>query len=264
MSLSQATLVDLDPPRRERNMARWNLAEYVGVLLGALALAGSVKTGGGWRALFAALTGASLLTLAAVWRPVGRAAEKRPQPLRAVDFVRGIAEALKSLRKLTVLRWLLPLEVSDLMLDGLHGFLALYFVDVAKASEAGAALGVAVWVAAGLAGSLLLIPLLERVPGLAYLRYSALLQAGMFALFLLAPSLPAKLAAAALLGLSSAGWYPVLQAQVYAAMPGRSGAVLALENVSGLIGSLVPLGLGLAASAWGLGPTMWLLLVSCP
>ena len=36
--------------------------------------------------------------------------------------------------------------------------------------------------------------------------------------------------------------------------------MLALENVSGLAGSLIPLGIGVAASRWGLGPTMWLLL----
>ena len=174
--------------------------------------------------------------------------------------MRAIAEVVESLRRLTVVRWLALLELSDLMQDGLLGFLALYFVDVAKASEAVAALGVAVWMVAGLVGSLVLIPVLERVAGLTYLRYSALCQVGLFAAFLLAPALPFKLVIAALLGLSSAGWYAVLQAQVYGAMPGRSGSVLALENVSGLAGSSIPLGLGLAASRWGLGPTMWLLL----
>ena len=48
--------------------------------------------------------------------------------------------------------------------------------------------------------------------------------------------------------------------QVYSAMRGKSGTVLAMQNVSGLAGSLIPLALGLAATTWGLGPTMWLLL----
>ena len=221
---------------------------------------GSAKVGIGWRGLFAGLTGVSLLVLAAVWKPIGRSARRAPKPLRGAEIMRGIAEVVGSLRRLDVVRWLVLLEMSDLMLDGLLGYLALYFVDVAEASEAVAALGVGVWMVAGLVGSLLLIPMLERVAGLTYLKYSVLCQIGLFAAFLLAPALPFKLAIAALLGLSSAGWYAVLQAQVYAAMPGRSGSVLALENVSGLAGSLIPLGLGVAASRWGLGPAMWLLL----
>ena len=132
-------------------------------------------------------------------------------------------------------------------------------MDVANVTEATAAVGVAVWMTAGLVGSLLLIPLLEKVPGLVYLRYSALCQIGFFAVFLLASPFPVKLAIAALLGLSSAGWYSVLQARLYSEVPERSGTVMALGNISGLVGSLMPLGLGLAATAWGLGPTMWLL-----
>ncbi len=260
VGLSQATLMDSAPPRREQNMARWNFAGYVGAVAGTLAVVGAARAGMGWRALFAALAGVSLLALAAAWRPIGRSARKASSPLRGAEIMRGIAEAARALRRLAVVRWLALLEMSDLMQDGLLGFLALYFVDVAEASESVAALGVGVWMVAGLAGSLLLIPVLERVAGLAYLRYSAVCQVGLFAAFLLAPALPLKLAAAALLGLSSAGWYAVLQAQVYAAMPGRSGSVLALQNVSGLAGSLIPLGLGVAAGRWGLGPTMWLLL----
>ena len=52
-------------------------------------------------------------------------------------------------------------------------------------------------------------------------------------------------------------WLVLLQFS--SAMPGRSATVLSLRNVSGLLGSLIPLGIGMAASAWGLGPAMWLL-----
>ena len=110
-----------------------------------------------------------------------------------------------SLRRLDVVRWLVLLEMSDLMLDGLLGYLALYFVDVAEASEAVAALGVGVWMVAGLVGSLLLIPMLERVAGLTYLKYSVLCQIGLFAAFLLAPALPFKLAIAQIPHLTSLG-----------------------------------------------------------
>ena len=69
-----------------------------------------------------------------------------------------------------------------------------------------------------------------------------------------------KLAALVLLGVALAGWYSVLKAQVYSSMLGWSGTELTIQNVSGFFGSIIPLGIGLAASRWGLGTAMWLLL----
>ena len=260
VSLSQATLMDYAPARRDQNMARWGFAGYLGSLLGALALAGWAWAGAGWRGLFAVLSGGSLIVLAAAWRPVVRVNRRPSRPLRRADIVQGIGAAVESLRNGAVIRWLVLLEMSDLTQDILYGFLALYFVDVADVSEATAAVGVAVWITAGFAGSLLLIPLLERVSGLTYLRYSALCQIGFFAAFLLVDPLPVKLIVAGLMGLSSAGWYAVLKARLYSDVPERSGTVMTLGSMSGLAGSVFPLGLGLAASSWGLGPTMWLLM----
>ncbi len=260
VSLSQATLMDYAPGRRDQNMARWGFAGYLGSLLGALSLAGWARAGAGWRGLFAVLSGTSLAVLVAVWRPVVQVTRQRSRPLQRADIVQGVGAALELPRSLSVIRWLVLLEMADLTQDVLYGFLDLYFVDVAEVSEATAAVSVAVWMAAGLAGSLLLIPLLERVSGLAYLRYSALCQIGLFGAFLLADPLPVKLVMAGLMGLSSAGWYAVLKARLYSEVPDRSGTVMTLGSTSGLAGSLLPLGIGLAASTWGLGPTMWLLM----
>ncbi len=122
-------------------------------------------------------------------------------------------------------------------------------------------MAVAVWTGVGLLGDFLLIPLLERVRGLRYLRISAVLELLLFPAFLLAPGFWPKLVALGLLGLFNSGWYAILQAGLYSAMPGQSGAALAVKNVSGLIGGLIPLGLGLVAQRFGLTPAMWLLLL---
>ncbi|HYY41256.1 MAG TPA: hypothetical protein VE775_00910, partial [Pyrinomonadaceae bacterium] len=53
--------------------------------------------------------------------------------------------------------------------------------------------------------------------------------------------------------------YAILKAQLYAALPGRSGTALALHNVAGLASALLPFGIGLAAQRFGLGAAMWLL-----
>jgi MFS transporter, FSR family, fosmidomycin resistance protein len=160
-----------------------------------------------------------------------------------------------------VLRWLTLLTFSDLMLDVLLGFLALYFVDVVGVTPAQAGVAVGVWTACGLLGDLLIIPLLERVRGLRYLRLSAIAELVLFAAFLLLRGLWPKVALLGLLGLFNAGWYSVLQAQLYSAMPGRSGTALAVSNIFGLTGALLPLGLGWIAQNVSLSAAMWLLLL---
>jgi MFS transporter, FSR family, fosmidomycin resistance protein len=154
----------------------------------------------------------------------------------------------------------LLLQFSDLMLDVLNGFLALYFVDVIGVSESKAVMAIAVWTGVGLAGDFLLIPLLERVRGLTYLRLSAVLVLLLFPVFLLAPGYGMKLVILGLLGLFNAGWYSILKAQLYSSMPGLSGTVMSLGVVFGIPGSLVPLALGIVAEQLGLQSTMWLLL----
>jgi FSR family fosmidomycin resistance protein-like MFS transporter len=82
----------------------------------------------------------------------------------------------------------------------------------------------------------------------------------LFPAFLLVPVYPAKLLILALLGFFNAGWYAILQGQVYSALPGRSGTALTLTTIFGLVGSLMPLGIGLAAQWLGLETAIWLLM----
>jgi len=258
VSLAQATLMDVDPARHEHNMARWTFAGSVGVVAGPLALGAAAWLGAGWRGLFATLGGLSLALVLVAWRM------PFPPPAAATDGVTlrdGVANAVRALRRRETLRWLTLLEFSDLMLDVLLGFLALYFVDVVHVSEAEAGGAVAVWTGVGLLGDFLLIPLLERMSGLRYLRFSAFMELLLFPAFLLAPGYAPKLVALALLGLFNAGWYAILKGGLYTSLPGQSGTVMALGNVFGLAGSLIPLGVGALAERFTLGPTLWLLLL---
>jgi FSR family fosmidomycin resistance protein-like MFS transporter len=268
VGLSQAALMDAQPARREQNMARWAFAGSLGIVAGSLALNATVGAGASWRAWFGGLCVVSALLAVAARRFAFDAPRARPgtslnppgaSPARP-GIRQGAADALRALRRGEVRRWLALLEFSDLMLDGLHGFLALYFVDVVGTSDAQAGVAIAVWTGVGLCGDLLLIPLLERVRGLSYLRLSALVMLFLYPAFLVAPNLYAKLVLLGLMGIVNAGWYSILKAQLYAAMPDRSGAALALNNVSGLIGGMIPLALGLVAERFGLASTMWLLL----
>jgi FSR family fosmidomycin resistance protein-like MFS transporter len=142
----------------------------------------------------------------------------------------------------------------------LYGFLALYFVDVVGFTASKAALAVAVWTGFSLLGDFLLIPLLEKVRGLNYLRFSVVAELILFPIFMLVSNPWAKLILAGLLGLFNSGWYAILRGNLYSSMPGQSGTVIAIGNIFGLIGKLIPFGIGLAAERFGLGLAMWLLL----
>jgi MFS transporter, FSR family, fosmidomycin resistance protein len=260
VTLSQATLMDREPARHEQNMARWTFAGSVGVFIGPLLLSGAALIGFGWRGLFVGLTVMGGLLVAGAWRILPKSSILHPAWPSFGVFWEGIKQAWKALKRKGVVRWLILLEFSDLLLDVLYGYLALYFVDVAGFSASKAALGVAVWTGFGLLGDLLVIPLLERVRGLNYLRWSVVAELLLFPVFLLIPNPWVKLVTAGLMGLFNSGWYAILQGNLYSAMPGLSGTVMAVGDIVGLFGRFIPFVIGLAAQAFGLGPAMWLLL----
>ena len=258
VSLSQATLMDSDPSRHEHNMARWTFAGSLGVVAGPIALTGAAALALGWRGLFLFFAGLALVLLTVAWRfPFSDGREAAEQ----TSFAEGMRGALRALRRRDVLRWLTLLQFSDMMLDILLGFLALYMVDVGKVTPAQGGIAVAIWTGLGLLGDLLLIPLLEHVRGLDYLRWSALLEFVLFVAFLIIPTIWVKCALLGLLGFFNSGWYSILKAQLYSAMPGQSGTVMAVGNVFGFVGQFIPLGLGLLAEQAGLSAAMWLLLL---
>ena len=256
VGLSQATLMDSAPHERERNMARWTLSGSFGYVGGPVLLSVGLWVGVGWRGALAALAVTTIPLLVALPH-LPSAAEREHQSLRA-----SLAAALGALRVREVQRWLLTLEALDLLGDVFHGFLALYFVDVAHVSPSAAALGVSIWTASSLVGDSLLLHVLRRASGFAYLRATAFGALAVYPAFLLVHGIAPKLVLVAVLGLLNAGWYAVPQAALYGALPGRSGAAVAVGGFGGLLGAAVPLVLGLTAGAVGLGATMWTLLLA--
>jgi|SRR5215207_31261 len=251
-SLSQATLMDLEPERRELNMTRWSIAGGVGAVAGPLLLVLFTAVGAGWRGLFA-----TFAVLALALTVLAGATHSRLRPPAGRPSVRA---ALAGLRRPLVARWLVLLESADLLLDVLLGYVALYLVDQAGASGQLGSLGVAVWTGAGLVGGLGVIALLRRVDGLGYLRASALATLLLFPAFLLVPGVPAKLVLLAAVGLATAGWYSIPKARLYDALSGQSGAALTLGSVAGLIAGTFPLAIGLVAERYGIDVALWLLL----
>src|SRR6266496_1935361 len=224
VSLTQSGLMDADPGRPEQHMARWNLAGSAGAVAGPLLLIAVLAGGGDWRAGYLALAGFATLAWLGIARhgPRAPAAADHPgepgEPGEQGDPGEpGGAGALRrlrgALRQAGVVRWLVLLEVADLLLDVLTGFLAIYLVDVVHATPAQAALGVTV-----------------------------LLVAGFWP----------KLVVLAGLSIATAPWYPVLQASLYGSLPGQSGVAVTLTSAAGPAGGAGPLAAGFLAERFGL------------
>jgi FSR family fosmidomycin resistance protein-like MFS transporter len=255
VSLGQATLMDLDPEARERNMARWSVAGGIGAVAGPLVVAAVAGIEGGWRWAFAAFALVALVEVVLV-------AIRWPHAITPSAVRPSVRRALGAVRRPLVLRWLVVLELADLMTDVFLAFVALYFVDEVGTSAGAGGLVVAVWTGAGLLGGVGIVVLLRRVAGLRYLRASALAALLIYPAFLLVPGAGAKLVLVAALGLATAGWYSIPKARLYAALSGQSGAAITLGSLAGVIRGAAPLAIGLVAEQSGLGAAMWILLVA--
>ena len=285
VSLTQAALMDAAPGRHQRRMAAWNLAGSAGAVCGPLLLAVVLAAGGGWRSgylLLAAAACAALLA-AAIGGPArlgeparaSMAGRSRQEPgPRAVPKGGGepggqavgtdpassgadgrrpsIRQALGALGEGEVARWLALLQIGDLLLDVLTGYVGIYLVDVAHASPAQAAFGVAIRLGGGLAGDAGFVAVSDRISGRTAVAASAVAAAVLYPAFLLVPPLAAKLAILAVLSAATACWYPAMQAGLYGSLPGRSDIAVFWSSAAGLAGAIGPLGVGLLAQRAGL------------
>ena len=266
VSLTQAELMDAWPDRQAQVMARWDLAGSTGAVAGPLLLTAVLAAGGGWRTAYLALAAAAAVAwLGTCLRdPVPAAAADAsgaPDALAGGGFWARARLVLAALRDWPTARWVLLIEVADLLVDVLTGFLALYLVDVAHLPPPVAALAIAIRLGAGLAGDAALVLVLERVADVTVLRASAVAAALLYPGFLLAPGPVAKVIILAVLSAATAPWYPILQARLYGSLPGRSSVAVTLSSAAALAGGLGPLAVGLIAQAFGLSWALAVLVV---
>ena len=152
------------------------------------------------------------------------------------------------------------MQSSDLLLDVLTGYLALYFTDVIGLNVAQASVMMSVLMGAGLVSNIVLIPLLERFPGRKLVRLSAAVSGMLYAAWLLAPWLWAKIVLIVLIKLVTLGWYEVLQGEAFGEVPGRSGTVMAINSLIGVFGGGIAFLIGWVAARAGLQAALWILL----
>jgi MFS family permease len=252
VTLSQATLIDAYPARREQVMARWVLAGLAGDLLAPLLFAALAWAALGWRASFA-VAGGLVLVCALV-------ASRQPLPARAVEapeeeeagLLAGLRAALGNRR---LLLWLAGSALCDLLDEILVVFAALHMRDLGL--EAGARSAVlAGFVLGGAAGVVAIDRLVARVAPLRLLAASASLCAVLYLAWVAAGVTWLSIALFTLVGMAAAPLYPLATAQAYALLPGRSGAVNAAAALFDPVTLALPWVLGMVADTWGTGAAL--------
>ncbi len=83
----------------------------------------------------------------------------------------------------------------------------------------------------------------------------------LFIVFLLIPGILPKLIVVCIAGILTAGWYSILQAQIYTQLVGRSGTEMTLGVLFFAFGGLAPMLIGILADAVGLDVAIWVLLL---
>jgi predicted MFS family arabinose efflux permease len=284
VNLAQATLVELYPERRASVMARWSLLGLIGDLGTPAVLIALAWLGLGWRAAFglmAALLGlwAILLARQPLSAPTappaesgssgggeragaaeraggGAAAEGDGGGGAPAGMWRTLAAALRH-KKLIV--WLFGTTLCDL-LDEI--FVVLGSLRLRGELGVGAAWTGIVMMAYPIGGAIGLVICDRLARRLGAARLLALFCAACacaFVLWLAATSAAASAALMLLVGATAAPLYPLACAQAYAALPGRSGAVLAAGHLFTPLSLALPLALGAAADRWGVVAALALL-----
>lgn len=259
IGLSQAASIDNAPGASARVMTRWTILSSVGDFLSPLAVTTIISFGLGWRGLCWIAAGCWLAAAIGVW--LSRVPTRHHSYSQKDDEPDGnMWVALRlALRDTVLLRWAI-LSMLTTMLDEIFlTFLVLYLRDVLHASALKSGLTVGVGMVGGFLGLFVLDRLLERVAPLRLLQVASLLALIGVASLLLVRALWFVPLAFFVISLGSVCLYPIVDAQAYARLPGRSGMKNFISSLGQPFEILLPAIVGFVAERFGLLASLALL-----
>jgi predicted MFS family arabinose efflux permease len=266
--VAQGFLIDAHLGDSLRTMTRWTLMGALGDLTGPALVAAIFALGMGWRALFwagALIWLVAFVALAVQRLPVeaNRRAERADEAGEAPHHWRDVlANVALALRTPLLLRWLL-LDLLPTFLDELFlAFAALYLQDRLAMSPAAISVALGVHITGVLLGLLLINRFGHHFQPQRLLGWLALIVLAGLLLLVLAPSPLAAIIALWITGVGVSGWYPIIAAEAYRTLPGRSGTVRAISSLVTPLEVIAPLLIGLAAEHWGIQAGIALLMLA--
>jgi predicted MFS family arabinose efflux permease len=251
VNMAQATLIDEAPERRAQVMARWAMLGTAGDLLAPAMMAGLAAVGLGWRAGYLIVGGvAGLFALALIRErfPAGHGHGDEETDEGGVRLRDALWTALRNRR---LLLWLFCAGLCGLLDEILVIFASLHLRDVLGAGAVERSIVLGAFVAGGAIGLVICERLLARREPLRVLAASSAACALLYIAWIAAPSWPVSALLMAAVGCTAAPLYPIAAAQMYEALPGRSGAVHAAGHLFTPIEMALPWLLGWIADQAG-------------
>jgi MFS family permease len=264
VGLAQATLVDANPHRRERVLTRWAMLGVVGDLAAPAMIAGAGAVSVGWRGTYLVVGAAMALWAGALCsvRFPGRAAPPAADPDVEPPPRESLFASLRlALRNRRLLAWVVGVVLCDLLDEILVLFASLHLRDALGAGPTARSIILGGFVGGAALGLIVCDRLLAKVAPLRLLALSAGACAVLYLAWIAAPTVWLSAPLLAAVGFTAAPLHPLAQAQAYAALPGRSGAVAASEHLFSPITMAVPWILGWVADHHGTGAALLLLVV---
>jgi MFS family permease len=239
---AQAALVDGAAGDGERALSRWALYQSVGDLAAPLLLSALALVGLGWRAAFVVAAAVALVQAAMV--------RAGPALLQAAPAAQEEARRASGGGIRSAILWCGAGVLCTLMDEVLVSFGALHLDSLgATPAQRGVALAGAALCAMGALVVVERMPL--RLSGMRLLLASSAGCATVFAGCLVSSSLPLGAMLLALTFALAAPLHPVVSAQAYAALPGRSTAVNVINSLLATVELTIPLFLGAIANRFG-------------
>jgi predicted MFS family arabinose efflux permease len=259
VALAQAALADARPRDLERALVRWTFAGALGDLATPSVVALGAYLAAGWRVAFVA-SGAAFLAwagaLAFVRFPESARASHSAEPEERASLAVALGESLRAPRLLVFAG---AVTLCSLMDELPVAFGSLYLADVQSLGLAARTAALTALMVGELTGLAAGDRLVARFAPRALLGASAAGTALAWLAFLTA-SAPGPLSAALFAaGALASLQYPLVKAQAYRALPGRTGAVNAVLTMFGLVELALPLALGAVADGAGLRAALALL-----
>jgi len=246
-SLAEATLVDASPDNRERAMTRWTLVGWAGDLAAPALIAGLAAAAISWRGAYAIAGGVIALWALAMTRGRFPAPSTSPDE----DSPGLLASLGTAVRAPGLLLWLFGLTLCDLLDEILVVFASLYLRDLGVGPVARSA-ALAAFVIGGIAGLVAIERWLDRIRPLRLLVLTGAACAVLYLAWIAAATTPwLSMILMAGVGATAAPLWPLASAQAYSALPGRSGAVQAVNHLFMPVALCLPWFLGWLADHAG-------------
>ncbi|MBX3011764.1 MAG: MFS transporter [Caldilineaceae bacterium] len=254
VSIGGAILIDQAPAATLSTTTRWGFLSTIGDLVGPLVVAATLALQGSWRLLMGmgALIWFTFALFLGVQRPTKAQSTIAPGEQEPPFWQTLRANLAAGLQAPDLLRWLLLATIPSLLDELFLGFAGLLLTDRLHV----AASTVSLFLLAPVGGGLLSLGWLARwgkqILPTKVLGYAALITISGLLCFIMAANAWLALFGLLLTGIGAAPWFPIAQAQAFAALPGRTGTVGALHALFAPIEIGAPLLIGLIAEEWGI------------